>query len=60
MGDFDDVYRDVEDFKVGGDYMPDGFNDNGDSRYGDDYDDVYDAMFPNNRDDGYDGYDYDD
>ena len=35
---------------------PDGFDDDGSDGYGDEYDfdDVYDAMYPNGRDDGYD------
>lgn len=56
MGDFEDML-DVEDFQVGGDYIPDGYDDDGDTyRYGDEYDDdgsLYDMMFPNGYDDGY-------
>lgn len=57
MGDFDDKYpvEDCEDFKPEG-VEPDGFDDDGSEGYGDEYDfdDVYDAMYPNGRDDGYD------
>lgn len=57
MGDFDSKYpvEDREDFKPEG-VEPDGFDDDGSEGYGDEYDfdDVYDAMYPNGRDDGYD------
>ncbi len=61
MDDFENSMYNVEDFKVGDDSIYDGYDDDGDARYGDEYDDdLYDAMFPNGRDDGYDEYGYDD
>lgn len=54
MGDFDNKYpvEDREDFKPES-AEPDGFDDDGSEGYGDEYDfdDMYDAMYPNGRDD---------